>query len=541
VLAVTALACGGSNGVVGSGGDGGNADASADGSVGTDGGGSTDGSTPTDGSAGGEGGPSWGTPSPPACAAKCSGGQLCIEGACACPVYQSFCGGACIPTVNDPDNCGGCGMKCGAGQVCSAGSCSSSCLPGLVACGGQCVDPMTDDANCGGCAAPCGVSEGCIWGTCGPATVKTSSATCAGGGPVPSVSLGAQTYCLGQLGLSSFLPWAVCSCKDFATDQESVVVDAYDSTKGPYTGPTTPGGNAGVDGYVNVNNPMNVTGALWVGGGATLSLETRGLTVCGDLHVGSGGGNDGGVAATGTVTAEGQVTVGGDAYATGGIESGDPFAVTGALHQPNGATNATSVTYGSLVPGPVPTPAPCPCGAADVFPIANVVMARQLDNDDDAIGLNPDLLDANGQVARLDLPCGNFYLSSIAENQPVVVYVHGRVALYVGGDVASQVAFALDPTAELDVFVGGSLSINQPVVVGSPSYPSLVRFFIAGMVDVDSTLDVRGYLYAPNATYDLNDTTTVYGGLFTGDFGGRDVFVHYDRALLDPGPSCLGP
>jgi hypothetical protein len=349
------------------------------------------------------------------------------------------------------------------------------------------------------------------------------------------VTVGGQTYCLDQLGAATFLPWGVCSCKDFATDQDNVVIDAYDSTKGPYAGPTSPGGNAGVDGYVNVNNPMSVTGALWVGGSATLSLDTRGLTVGGDLHVGSGA--DAGPAG---VTSEGQVAVMGNAYATGGIQTGDPFAISGALHQPAGATNATSVMYGSLVPGPVQVGPACACGASDVVPIASLVMAHQTNNDDNAIGLNPDLLDSNGQIARLDLPCGSFYLSTIAENQPVVVYVHGRVALYVGGDVASQVAFALDPTAELDVFVAGALDINQPVVLGSPSYPSLARLFIAGMVNVDSTLDVSGYLYAPGSTYDLNDTTTVYGGVFVGDFGGRDVFVHYDRALLAPGPSCLG-
>jgi len=538
---ILSLACGGSKGVVGTSPDAGTVDGSFDGapfmdSGGPDSGSSGDAGLPGDAGSEAEAGPTWGTPSPPACQPACAGGQVCIAGACACPVYQSFCNGACIATVNDPSNCGGCGSKCGATQVCSAGACTASCLPGLQACGGQCVDTMTDNANCGGCGAPCGAGEGCIWGTCGPATVKTS-ASCNGGGPIPSVTVGGQTYCLDQLGAATFLPWGVCSCKDFATDQNNVVIDAYDSTKGPYAGPTSPGGNAGVDGYVNVNNPMSVTGALWVGGSPTLSLNTRGLTVGGDLHVGSGA--DGGVGA-GAVTSEGQVAVTGNAYATGGIQTGDPFVITGALHQPAGATNATSVMYGSLLPGPVQVGSACACGASDVVPIASLVMAHQTNNDDNAIGLNPDLLDSNGQIGRLDLPCGSFYLSTIAENQPVVVYVHGRVALYVGGDVASQVAFALDPTAELDVFVAGALDINQPVVIGSPSYPSLARLFIAGMVNVDSTLDVSGYLYAPGSTYDLNDTTTVYGGVFVGDFGGRDVFVHYDRALLEPGPSCLG-
>jgi hypothetical protein len=521
----TLTACGGSQGHVGSGADGG-----ATGDSGTDGGGSGADSSAGDSSATDSGagdGPSWAPPSPAACSPACSGGEVCVAGACACPVYQSLCNGQCIPTVGDPGNCGGCGVTCSASEVCSAGKCAATCLPGLTACAGQCVDTNTDNANCGACNTPCGATEGCVWGTCGPATVKTS-ATCSNGGPIPTITVGSETVCLDQLGASTFLTWGACTCGNFATDADNVVVDAYDSTKGPYTGPSAPGGNVGVNGGVNVNNPMSVSGTLRVAGTSQLSLETRGLTVGGDLHVGPAA----------MVSSEGQTTVGGDAYAAGGIEASDPFTITGALHQPAGATNSMNVTYGSLVPGAVQVPPPCACGAADVVPIASLVAHAQATNDDNAIGLNPDLFGNSGQTGRLDLPCGTYYLSSIEQPSEVVIAVHGRVALYVGGDIATQIAFAVDPTAELDVFASGQLSINQPVVFGSPDHPALVRVFIAGGINVDAPLTVSGFLYAPNAAYDLNEATTVFGGLFVGDFGARDVSVHYDRALVAPGPSC---
>ena len=50
---------------------------------------------------------------PPAIDAGCNcvGGQVCTSGACACPIYQSFCNGQCIPTSSDANNCGGCGVQ----------------------------------------------------------------------------------------------------------------------------------------------------------------------------------------------------------------------------------------------------------------------------------------------------------------------------------------------------------------------------------------------------------------------------------------------
>jgi hypothetical protein len=355
--------------------------------------------------------------------------------------------------------------------------------------------------------------------------VLPTPASCANGGPSPSVTLGSQTVCADALGSTTFLLWATCSCGGLQADANNVAIDAYDSTKGPYEGPSTPGGDVGVNGAVNVNNPMSVSGSLSVGG--TNPIVTRALTVGTDLHVAS------------AIVNPGPVTIAGDAFVGAGIETSDPFKITGALHQPAGAQNSASVTYGSLAPGPVSVTPPCACGGSDVLPIAALVTQHQTMNDDNAVGLNPDVLSNLNAPARLDLPCGSFYLSEIEDNAPVVIYVHGRVALYVGGNVGvRQTAFALDPDAEIDVFVAGDLDVDAATALGSPNYPALARLFVAGKVGINAPVTISGFLYAPNAKYDLNDTTTVYGGLFVGDFGGRDVLVHYDRALRNPSPSC---
>ena len=72
-----------------------------------------------------------------ACGAACSGGNVCVAGACVCPVGQGVCNGICTAVASDPNNCGSCGLKCGTGQACNQGVCqdcsSGGCRTALVA------------------------------------------------------------------------------------------------------------------------------------------------------------------------------------------------------------------------------------------------------------------------------------------------------------------------------------------------------------------------------------------------------------------------
>jgi hypothetical protein len=94
-----------------------------------------------------------------------------------CPPGEAFCGGKCIPTYNDVDNCGGCGTKCpdatNAARTCAASTCGFSCNAGKGDCDGiksnGCeTDVQSDTANCGACGKTCSARP-------------NATATCSGG------------------------------------------------------------------------------------------------------------------------------------------------------------------------------------------------------------------------------------------------------------------------------------------------------------------------------------------------------------------------
>lgn len=83
-----------------------------------------------------------------------------------CPSGQSFCGGRCIVTTDDPMNCGGCNVICATGTFCAAGQCVPICPKPLAVCGTQCVDEQNDPANCGSCGTTCAADHFCSGGSC---------------------------------------------------------------------------------------------------------------------------------------------------------------------------------------------------------------------------------------------------------------------------------------------------------------------------------------------------------------------------------------
>jgi hypothetical protein len=56
-------------------------------------------------------------------------GKVCSgePAGCVCPQGKTACGGACVDTQTDVNNCGGCGRVCGAGQQCTGGVCGGDC------------------------------------------------------------------------------------------------------------------------------------------------------------------------------------------------------------------------------------------------------------------------------------------------------------------------------------------------------------------------------------------------------------------------------
>lgn len=70
----------------------------------------------------------------------CTGGKICSNGTCECPLTLSPCDGGCVDTATDTYNCGACasdgGAVCGGNQLCVAGSCI--CGQNATKCGSGC-------------------------------------------------------------------------------------------------------------------------------------------------------------------------------------------------------------------------------------------------------------------------------------------------------------------------------------------------------------------------------------------------------------------
>lgn len=237
-------------------------------------------------------------------------------------------------------------------------------------------------------------------------------------------------------------------------------------------------------------------------------------------------------------------SVGTNAYINGSAK-GTPLAIVQTLYQPAGATN-TNVTYASLMNMPVSVPPPCACAASDLIPVAGIVAARQNNNDNAAIGLDAALFSGASAPQRLDLPCGSYYLNSLNTNNDVTIVAHGRTALYIGGDVVSSrpLSLTLDPGAEFDIFIAGTIKSSSNFNIGSPNYPALTRTYVgsAAQLTFSSSASLAGNFYDGAALVKWSAPAVVYGAVFAGDFdSSSSVNIHYDRQVVKAGASCPNP
>ncbi len=109
---------------------------------------------------------------------------------------------------------------------------------------------------------------------------------------------------------------------------------------------------------------------------------------------------------------------------------------------------------------------------------------------------------------------------------------------------SAALTITLDPTAQLDLFVGGTISSSDTLSIGNINYPALSRTYVggSGALSFSGGATLGSNLYAPNATVDWSAGTDIYGSVFCHDFNGSSrVAIHYDEGVLKQGGTCPPP
>jgi hypothetical protein len=503
------------------------------------------------------------------CGNQCGAGSTCTNGQCECGFNQVLCNGQCITPSIDPTNCGSCGNTCGTGEFCVSNGCTTSCPTPLQACGNECTNIGDDNANCGGCGIACGAGLGCSDGICvPPVSVGPPPAKCLGGGPPIDVPLGGAETCTGAIAGVTFT-FALCSCTDVGPLSRTLTTDGFDSTQGPYV-PGDIGASVGVNDTIDDTAKMTIGGDLWVAG-------PDGMTTKGEIEIAQRLFNGHRLDFSKLLSVDETAFIGGPI-----VQSGGGLAnIVDTLTTPSCGAVPGAMTFGSCVSAPVVVPEPCACDANEKIPVRAIVQhfANPANNDNAAIGLSPAVFSNPTGRQRLDLECGVYYLDAINASQPITIVVHGRTALVIGGSITNsqELILDLDPTATLDIFVGGAMKGSQDLTIGSPAFPRLTRMFIgsngcrgnggsgcttaadccSGVCNANGTCEggggalaeslqisgnafLNGLFYAGHGTVKISNPLEMYGAVFANFYeASSPTLIHFDRAAVEAAEECF--
>ncbi|MFW5968798.1 MAG: DUF7305 domain-containing protein, partial [Persicimonas sp.] len=293
------------------------------------------------------------------------------------------------------------------------------------------------------------------------------------------------------------------------------------------------GGSVGANDGLQADNEFESTGTAWVQGDEEMRLDGGG-TIGGRLLVG------------GPLTIDEVTTVGRDAHVGGDFDLGASLDIGGTLYTPSEPSDG-SLSYDSLVEQAVDVQDPCTeCDPDDQVPIDDIVAAAAADNDNEAVGLDEDVIRDTDEPVRLDLPCGNYYLDGIDVDSDVAIVAHGNTALYVDGDIdaENELTITLAEDAQFDVFIRGDVTVGNGLVLGSPNYPALMRTYIGGEggLNVNNPTRAGAYVYAVPGGIDNNNQTEVFGGIYTGEYEANNrSLIHFDRRVTTVGKDCPEP
>jgi len=336
--------------------------------------------------------------------------------------------------------------------------------------------------------------------------------------PIPGT-----TDCTGDIGKKVFL-FAMCSCTTL-TSQNTVNTDSMDAAQ---PGVPLAGGSVGVNGNYTASAPNDFQGALVVGG----KLETmnshnvlQNMTVAGTSLVGA------------------PATAKSDAY-LGAEVTGPPnfLTVSGKMYTPV-TTNVNQVNeMGGFSISPVTVPTPCDC--TDTVDIAGIVAAFKNANDNLTNMILTDALTTMPNYPKdITLPCGRYYFDGIVVNNPATLRLQGRTVLAIDGNINMSGPLTIDlaPGAELDMFVTGTVFLNNAAKIGVKTSPKSARIYIAGNdVTMTGQLELSANFYLPNANFNITNDLEMWGALFAKQINSSGkVRVHYDEGILKI-PGCQG-
>jgi hypothetical protein len=454
------------------------------------------------------------------------GGAFVPDGA-PCPPYEINCNNMCMSTSNAM-NCGACGTTCPMGQVCSAGGCAANCLVGLDACAGTCVDLQADSNNCGGCGHACGSGQGCVEGTCMSAMVYPTPAKCAGGGPPTNVGSGnGSSTCTGGIGGTAFT-WTVCSCTNVSLTAEALL-DGWNSLNGPYM-PGMLGGGLGANQTIGGDSALDVWGALWAAATTGTSFSNQSQANVYDT-----------VKSANNVDAVANVSH--DMYVGGNITGA--VSVTGTLFQSPGK-NRGGATAGNYVNNAVVT-VPPPCDCTNKVPVTAIVANAKTNNDNALIGLDPNVFTTANHPARIDLPCGLYYMTGFTLTNPAAIVVHGQTAIFIDGNISNNSFLTItleDPGSALDVFVSGTITATDTIRLGNPNWPALTRIYLGttGTFELSSSILISGNIWVGYGTVLWTSDSDMFGALFGNNVQVQSPMkIHYDQAVVNSGSACPPP
>lgn len=347
----------------------------------------------------------------------------------------------------------------------------------------------------------------------------------------------APEQCEGQVA-SQVFRYALCSCNDTAI-VGTLMTDAFDSDEGPYTAESAlTGAAAGFNGKFQCSPTIDIGGSLTVAGDQGLN-SVGSLRVLGDLRV------------QGLFSYSPHVEVANNCWLASGLQGAGDLHIAGSLIMPTTASVNTLPGYvtvdGNTLSQPVTVQPPCACGDNEIVNVAEIIANGKAHNDNAQTGFNADILSAVSGV-RVELPARTFVtsISSFSVNDPFTLVVDQKTSLFVEGDFFSvgKMNLEIGPHGELDMYIGGNLSLAGGTVFGDPNRPSKFRVYVAGDQQIVLTGNTwfAGNLYAPRATVTMIGGQTFYGSLFAGTIASSvTTVIHYDSAIIREGDDCLTP